>query len=57
MTNQSDAGVGRPLPGDQFLDDGDEPLDTEVDENAVDSADADEQAAREGTKGEGDQPV
>ncbi|QIG38154.1 hypothetical protein G5T42_00550 [Microbacterium sp. 4R-513] len=30
------------------------PLDQDIDDNAVDSADADERAAREGTKGEVD---
>ncbi|QIG38155.1 hypothetical protein G5T42_00555 [Microbacterium sp. 4R-513] len=35
-------------------DDDEQPLDQDVDDNAVDSADADERAAREGTKGEVD---
>lgn len=56
MTDQSNTDDGRPLPVEEILGAGDEPLDTDVDEDAVDSADADEQAAREGTKGEGDLP-
>jgi hypothetical protein len=40
-----------------LLSDDDEPLDEDLDDEAVDSADADERAAREGTKGDDDSRV
>ena len=45
------------VPFGAIRDDDDAPLDEDLDENAVDSADADEQAAREGTKGDDQNPV
>ena len=40
-----------------LLSDDDEPLDEDLDDEALDSADADERAAREGTKGDDDSRV
>ncbi|TDN88577.1 hypothetical protein [Microbacterium sp. BK668] len=45
------------VPFGAIRDENDAPLDEDMDENAVDSADADERAAREGTKGDEQNPV
>ena len=42
------------VPFGQLRDDDEQPLDEDLDDEALDSADADERAAREGTKGDDD---
>ena len=44
------------VPFNLLRDDEEQPLDEELDDEAVDSAEADERAAREGTKGDDDTP-